>query len=238
LAYPASNKGIGERLVPLHESLFGWAGKQLYPLLGAVVFVLLIACANVANLLQSRTETRRSEYAVRASLGAGRRRLMQQLFAESAVLALVGGALGVLFSYWGILLFRKLAEDFPRSETIAIDARALLFTVLISVFTALLFGIVPAIQASNPNLNNTLREGASTSSGPRGITRQVLAVSEIALAMVLLIGAGLMINSILRLRKVDPGFDSRNLFTMQIQLPEGGKYVKRVPGGDMERATP
>jgi putative ABC transport system permease protein len=238
-AYPETNKGIGKKLVPLHEALFGWARQPFYPLLGAVAFVLLVACANVANLLQARTETRRNEYAVRASLGAGRRRLMQQLFAESGLLALLGGALGVVLSYWGIQLFRKLAGDFPSAQSIKIDARVLLFTLGISLLTAFVFGLIPAIQASNPNLNNALREGARrTSSGSRGLTRHALAVCEVALSMVLLIGAGLMISSILRLQRVDPGFDPANLLTMQIRLPEGGKYMQRVPGGDMERASP
>ncbi len=238
-AYPATNKGVGKKLVPLHEALFGWARQPMYPLLGAVAFVLLIACANVANLLQSRTESRRNEYAVRASLGADRRRLMQQLFAESGLLAVAGGLLGVLFTYFGIQLFLKLAGEFPNSDSINIDARVLLFTLGISICTAFVFGLIPAIQASNPNLNNALREGASrTSAGSRGLTRHALAVSEVALAMVLLIGAGLMINSILRLQRVNPGFDTANLLTMRIQLPEAGKYMQRVPGGDMERATP
>jgi putative ABC transport system permease protein len=238
-AYPKTNKGVGKKLIPLHEALFGWARHQLYPLLGAVAFVLLIACANVANLLQSRTETRTSEYAVRASLGAGRGRLMQQLFAESGLLALIGGTLGLLLSYWGVQLFRKLASDFPRSQSIHIDALVLLFTLGISLFTSFLFGLIPAVQASNPRLNVTLREGSSkASSGSRGIARHAIAICEIAFAMVLLIGAGLMINSMWRLRRVDPGFDSSNLLTMQVQLPEGGKYMQRVPGGDMERATP
>jgi putative ABC transport system permease protein len=237
--YPATNKSIGKKLVPLHEALFGWARQPMYPLLGAVAFVLLIACANVANLLQSRTESRRNEYAVRASLGAGRGRLMQQLFAESGLLAVSGGLLGVLLTYFGIQLFLKLAGDFPNADSINIDARVVLFTLGVSLLTAFVFGLVPAVQASNPNLNNALREGARrTSAGTRGITRHALAVSEVALAMVLLIGAGLMINSILRLQRVNPGFDTANLLTMRIQLPEAGKYMQRVAGGDMERATP
>jgi len=238
-AHPETNKGVGKHLMPLHEALFGWARQPLYPLFGAVAFVLLIACANVANLLQSRTETRRNEYAVRASLGATRGRLIQQLLAESLLLAAVGGALGIVLSIWGIQLFRKLAGDIPGSHNFTIDARVLLFTLAISLFTALLFGLFPAVQASNPNLNLALREtGARTAAGSRGITRHALAVCEIALAMVLLIGAGLMINSILRLHRVNAGFDSSNLLTMDVELPEGGNYVHRVPGGDMERAMP
>jgi len=164
---------------------------------------------------------------------------MQELFAESALMALLGDTLGVLLSRWGIRLFLAFAGEFPNSGSITIDVSVLLFTLGLSLSTAILFGLLPALQASNPNLNNALREGSRrTSAGSRGITRDALAVCEIALAMVLLIGAGLMINSILRLQRVDPGFDSSNLLTMHIQLPEGGKYMQRVPGGDMERAMP
>lgn len=238
-AHPETNKGIGKHLMPLHEALYGWARQPLYPLFGAVAFVLLIACANVANLLQSRTESRRNEYAVRASLGASRGRLVQQQLAESILLALMGGLLGTVLSIWGIKIFRTLAGDIPGSQNFTIDARVLLFTLAVSLFTALLFGLIPATQASNPNLNNALREsGQRTSAGSRGLTRQALAVCEIALAMVLLIGAGLMINSIVRLHRANPGFDTSNLLTMRIELPEGGNYMQRVPGGDMERATP
>jgi predicted permease len=238
-AHPETNKGIGKKVQPLHEALFGWAPQVTYPLFGAVAFVLLIACANVTNLLQSRTETRRSEYAVRASLGASRGRLVQQLFAESSLLAVTGGLLGVLLSFWGINIFRSLTGDFPGSATIRVDLRVVLFTLAISLFTAFLFGLFPAIQASNPDLNAALREGSRrTSTGSRGITRHAIAVCEIALAMVLLIAAGLMINSLLRVQRVHPGFDSSNLLTMRLQLPEGGRYMQRVPGGDMERATP
>lgn len=238
-AYPATNKDVGKKVQPLHEALFGWARQPLYPLLGAVAFVLLIACANVANLLQSRTETRRGEYAVRASLGAGRRRLMLQLFAESGLLALLGGALGVAIAHWGIQIFRALVGEFPSAESISIDARVLLFTLAISLLTAFIFGLIPALQASNPDLNVTLREsGRRTATGSRGVMRQALAVTEVALAMVLLIGAGLLINSILRMQRVNPGFDSSNLLTMRIELPEGGQYMHRVPGGDMEQTMP
>jgi len=236
--YPATNKGLGSKVVPLHEELFGRAGQVLYPLLGAVIFVLLIACANVANLFQSRTENRRKEYALRASLGAGRARLMQQLFAESGLIALIGGTLGVLLSFGGIRMVLGLAGDFPNSQTVSVDARVLLFTLGITLLTALLFGLAPAIQVSKPDLNMALKEGGwTTETGARGVSRRVLAISEVALAMVLLVGAGLMINSVLRLQRVDSGLDPNHVITTGIPLPEGGKYVERV-GGDMERATP
>ncbi len=238
-AYPATNKGIGKKLVPLHQELFGWLEKRLYPLLGAVAFVLLIACVNVANLLQSRTEIRRKEYALRASLGAGRGRLMRQLLVESGMLALLGGGLGIAITFAGIALFLKLAVDIPNSGDIAVNAQVLLFTFGISVLTVLLFGLAPAIQASRPDLNLTLREGEGrTSTASRTWVRHSLAVSEVALAMVLLIGAGLMINTMLRLHQIDPGFDPKNVTTLSVQLPEGGKYIERVPKTDVEKPLP
>jgi len=239
-AYPATNKGIGKKVVPLHEDLFGWAKQPLYPLFGAVAFVLLIACANVANLLQSRTEMRRNEYAVRISLGAGPGRLMQLLSAETGLLVFLGGSLGLVLAYWGIALFRNLSGgDFPNADSITIDPRVILFTLGISLLTAVLLGLAPVIQASNRHLSDVLREGGrGTGAALRGRTRYVLAVVEVALAMVLLVGTGLMINTMLHLHDVNPGFDPRNLITMGIRLPEGGQYVQRVPGGDMERATP
>ncbi len=238
-AYPKTNKGIGKKLVPLHQELFGWAGKSLYPLFGAVLFVLLIACVNVANLLQSRAEVRRKEYALRAALGSGRRRLIQQLLAESGLLALLGGGLGIAISFAGIELFRNLAGEFPNSGDIRVDAPVLLFTLGVSMLTALLFGLTPAIQASRPDLNLALREGEGrTSTASRSWVRHSLAVSEVALAMLLLVGAGLMINTMLRLHRIDPGFDPRNVTTMSIPLPEGGKYLERVPGTDMEKPLP
>ena len=238
-AYPATNKGVGTRVEPLRKALYPWAGQLLYPLLGAVGFVLLIACGNSANLMLSRSETRRKEFAVRASLGAGRGRLMQQLFAESALMGVLGGAVGAALTLLGIQMFRLLAGDFPNIDSVGVDGRVLSFTLAVSLLTAILVGCVPALQASNPELNLTLREGdRRTGTGSRRRTRHFLAVCEIALAMVLLVGAGLMIHSIMRLRQVNPGFDPRDLLTFEFDLPEGGSYVQRVHGGDIERATP
>jgi putative ABC transport system permease protein len=237
--YPATNKGLGDRVVLLHEQLFGWARSALYPLLGAVAFVLLIACLNVANLFQFRTETRRKEYALRVSLGAGRRRLVQQLLTESALLAFTGGLLGIVLTVAGIKLFLVLAGDFPNASAISLDARVLMFTVLVSLLTAILFGLGPALHASRPNLNVVLREGERkmTTAGSR-LARHGLAVAEVALALVLLVGAGLMINTILRLQRVKPGFDPNHVVAMDFQIPEGGKYLERIPGGDMETILP
>ncbi len=238
-AYPVTNKGVGNKLVPLQQQLFGETGQTLYPLFGAVAFVLLIACVNVANLLQSRTETRRKEYALRTALGAGRARLVRQLLTESTLLALLGGALGIALTFAGIALFRKLAGGFPNAASIQVDSRVLLFTLAVSLFTAFLFGLAPAIQASRADLNLTLQKGdRRTVTASRGYGRHALAVSEITLAMVLLVGAGLMIHSVLRLQQVDPGFDAKNLITMEVQLPAGGKYLADVPGHDMGKVSP
>jgi len=237
--YSATNKGTGAKVLPLHDDLFRFAGPVLYPLFGAVAFVLLIACVNVANLLQFRTETRRKEYALRSSLGAGRRRLIQQLLTESGLLALSGGVLGIALTYAGIKLLVALAGEFPNSTEIGVDARVFVFTLAVSLLTAILFGLAPAIQASRPDLNVVLREGerkTTTSSGR--LARHSLAVAEVALAMVLLVGAGLMINTMLHLQRVHTGFDANHLLTMEFQLPEGGKYVERIPGGDMEKTLP
>jgi predicted permease len=238
-AYPASNKGVGVKVLPLHEDLYRFAGPILYPLFGAVAFVLLIACVNVANLLQFRTETRRKEYALRASLGAGRRRLIQQLLTESGILALSGGLLGIGLTFAGIKLLVALAGEIPNAAEITVDTRVLLFTLGVSLLTAILFGLAPAIQASRPDLNVVLRESerkTTTSSGR--MARHSLAVAEVALAMVLLVGAGLMINTIFHLQRVNPGFDVNHVLSMEMQLPEGGKYLERIPGGDMEKTQP
>ena len=237
--YPEINKGIGEEVEPLHEALFGSMGRYLYPLAGAVGFVLLIACVNVANLLLSRSETRRKEYALRASLGAGRRRLMQQLLIESGLLALLGGTLGIGLALGGIRLFRAMAAGFPNAGAISVDGRVLLFTLVVSLVTAILSGSVPSLFASRPDLSVGLREGESrTAAGSRGRARHAFAIAEVALAMVLLLGAGLMIDTVLHLKQVNPGFDARNVMTAEIFVPEGGKYVERLPGGSMERTSP
>lgn len=237
--HPDTNKGVTIKVKPLHEDLFRGTSTYLYPLFGAVGFVLLIACVNVANLMQFRTETRRKEYALRASLGAGRWRLTRQLLTEGGLLALGGGVIGILLTYGGIRLLLALAGDVPDADQINVDGRVLLFTLGTCLGTAILFGLAPAIQASRPNLNVVLREGErKTVTGGSRVVRYSLAIAEVALAMVLLVGAGLMINTMVHLQRVNPGFDYSHLLTMEIQLPEGGKYLERVPGGDMEKTLP
>ena len=239
-AYPQQNKGVGARVISLHDTLYKYAQKQLYPLLGAVGFILLIGCVNVANLMLARTENRQKEYSVRASLGAGRRRLMQQLLIECGLLTFVGGLLGVLLSFWGTRVLRTFAKGLPDAENIHMNGRVLLFAVALSVLTALLFGLGPAVRASRPNLSDALRKGESrTSTGRRGRAKYLLVVSEVALAMVLLVGGGLMINSLLRLALPSPGFDPTNVLTMTVKFPEtGGKYLQKTPGKTLEKISP
>jgi len=252
-AYPQQNKGVGAEVVPLRETLYKNSQNILYPLLGAVGFILLIGCVNVANLMLSRTESRRKEYSVRASLGAGQRRLMQQLLVESGLLTLLGGLLGVLLSFSGIHLLGAISkvgalwthnshglQDLPDAENIRINGRVLLFASGLSLLTTLLFGMAPAFRASRADLHDALREGESrTATGKHRGTRYLLVVAEVALAMVLLVGAGLMINSLLRMLLPSPGFDPANVLTMTVLFPDtGGKYLEKSPGKPMERIPP
>jgi len=146
--YPATNKGVGERVFPLHQELYRGFGRVLYPLLGAVAFVLLIACVNVGNLLQSRTETRHKEFAVRASMGASRRQILRQLLLECGLLSLFGGSLGIVITIWGIQLIRNVAGDFPNADSVRIDGRVLLFTLIVSLATTVLFGLAEAVRSA------------------------------------------------------------------------------------------
>jgi putative ABC transport system permease protein len=237
-AYPKTNAGVGEKLQFLHEVL-SFRGDYLYPLFGAVSCILLIACLNVANLLQSRTESRRREYALRLALGAKRSRLMQQVLIESGVLAGLGCIAGFALTFAGISLFRAMSDNLILTERLRVDWRVTAFALIISAFTAFVFGLAPAWQASRTDPNGALREGERGNIGKsRALVRQGLAVAEIALAMVLLVGAGLMINTVSHLSAIDPGIDPRNILMADISLPEGDKYVERLPGGGMEKWTP
>lgn len=221
-AYPDSNRNRGARVTPLHEQFFGGLQLTLWVLLGAVGCVLLVACANVANLQLQRAAGRASEMAVRLALGATPRRLIRQLLTESLLLALIGGALGVLLALWSVDFLIKLSPvAFPSFVNLTLDGRVLGFSLLISVLTGALFGLAPALQAVRPALNETLKAGGRNASGGLGRNRLLglLVVSEIALALTLLIGAGLMIRSLQRLQAVDPGFDSERLLTMRVSLP-------------------
>ena len=220
--YPESNKDWRLRLVPMREFLVGETRRPLYVLLGAVGLVLLIACANVANLTLSQAARRQKEVALRHALGAKRTRLIRQLLTESALLSVIAGTIGLLLAWLGADLLMTLAEDsIPRVGVIALDNRVLGFTLLVSLLTALFFGLAPALQASRPDLNETLKEGGKGggSSSRMGRARNALIVVEVAMTLVLLVCAGLLIKSFRRLQEVEPGFDPRNLLTMRLFLP-------------------
>jgi putative ABC transport system permease protein len=225
--FPDFNTGWTARVVGLREQLTGDVKPALFVLLGAVAFVLLIACANVANLLLARATARQRELAVRAALGAGRVRLVRQLGAESLVLAAAGGAGGLLLAWWALHFLRIVAsEQLPvqRLESVGIDGRVLLFTAAASLLSGLVFGIVPALSAAGSALTDALKEGGRTGSGARGKrARSAFVVIEIALALVLLVGAGLMVRSFARLLDVNPGFDPERTVTMRLNLP-GVRY--------------
>jgi putative ABC transport system permease protein len=225
--YPDTNTGWEARVSPLSEMIVGKIRPALLVLLGAVCFVLLIACANVANLLLARAAERQKEVAIRLALGASRTRLVRQLLTESALLGLVGGLCGLVLALWGTdLLVAAGGDNLPRFREISVDGRVLLFTIGLSLVTGLFFGVVPALQASRPDLNDTLKEGGrGGTSGPgRHRLRGALAIGEIALALVLLVGAGLMFRSFRELLSVDPGFRPDHLLTLDVALPET-KYV-------------
>jgi putative ABC transport system permease protein len=220
--WPDFDTGWGVNLVPLTEELTGDLRKPLGILFAAVGLVLLIACANVANLLLARAATRHKEMAVRTALGAGRNRIFRQLLAESLVLSIAGGAAGFFLSIWGI---RALISISPRNivdlSGVGPDFRILAFTMIVSILTGLLFGVAPALSAFRVNFNSALKEGgrASSLSGSGAGLRTALVVSEIAFAFILLVGGGLLARSFLRLTSVNPGFDPHNLLTVKLTLP-------------------
>ena len=221
--HPDDNKDWRVAVLSLHEQVVGKSRLAILILLGAVGFVLLIACANVANLLLARATARQKEMAIRIALGATRRRVVQQLLTESVLLALVGGVLGVWLAMWGVdLLVAFSPGNLPRPAEIGIDRRVLGYTFLVSLLTGVLFGLIPALQSSHPDFNEALKEGGrSGSTSPRRQrARSLLVVSEVALALVLLISAGLLLKSFVGLQKVQPGFAPDNVLTAEIGLPE------------------
>ena len=220
--YPDSNTGWSLRLIPLREILVAGSRTMLFILFGAVGFVLLIACANVANLLLVRAAARQKEIAMRTALGASRLRIIRQMITESLLLAIFGGALGALLAVAGVKLLVSLGEDnIPRTANVKIDATVLAFTLLVSLATGLLFGLAPAIRTMKENLVDALKDGMRGGSEAtlKNRTRSLLVVFESAIAVMLLIAAGLLIRSLVALQNVDPGFDPNNVLTLRVDLP-------------------
>ena len=231
--YPEENSGIGISLIPTHEQTVKAIRPALLVLLGAVAFLLLIACTNIANLLLARAASREREIAIRTALGASRVRLLRLLLTESVILSLAGGCLGLLLALWGTDALLALAPDnIPRLNEVGVDGRVFGFTLAVSLLTGIVFGLIPAIHASKPDLNEALKEGSRGSTG--GATgkriRSILVVVEVALSLVLLIGAGLMIRSFSRLQQTHLGFDPENVVALNLSLsrskyPEEHQHV-------------
>jgi putative ABC transport system permease protein len=240
IAKAMEESGVGALVVPLQEQLAGDSRKALLVLLGAVGFVLLVACVNVANLLLARASARSKELAIRASLGASRARIVRQVIVECLPLALIGGVCGVLLATWGIELISSLLPDsLPRGNEIGVNARVLGFTFALALLTIVMFGLLPALQAAHTELRDSMNEGSGPGFGTRkqGRLRRVLIVAEVALALVLLIASGLMLRTFIKLRQVDLGFKAHNVITMRVPLP-AAKYPvpltvtdPRDPGG-------
>jgi putative ABC transport system permease protein len=227
--YPESNTGFGAVAVPLQERIIGNVDRPLYAMFGAVAFVLLIACANVANLLLVRASARESEMAVRTALGAGRGRIVRQLVTESVMLSLAGAVVGSAMAAWAVDAVVAFGpRGLPRLDEVVIDGRVLLFTGGVAVLTGMLFGLVPALHAARPDIAQMLRESVRGSSrGGTHRTRSALVITEMALAVVLLVGAGLLIRSFVRLIGVDPGFRPENVVAFNVSLPDSKYPLER-----------
>jgi putative ABC transport system permease protein len=221
--YPAENKNRNTALSLLHERIVGETRRSLFILFVAVGFVLLIACANFANLLLARAAERQREFVIRGALGAGRWRLMRQLLIESLLLSLGGGATAIVLAFWGTkLLVSFKPEKLPRLTEIGVDGRVLAFTLGISILTGLIFGLVPALAASRGRVGDALKEGgrSATAGSARQRLRSAFVVAELAVALMLLVAAGLLIKTFWKLRSVEPGFNPDHLITMRVELPE------------------
>jgi len=226
-AYPGTNKGNSAYVASLKQRVVGRIGPTLWMLLGAVGFVLLIACVNVGNLMLARASGRAREFAIRAALGASWWRLVRQSLTESVLLSLGGGALGLLVAYWGThAALSLLPATLPRSQEVRIDYRVLLFALGISLLSGILAGLAPALRSSKSRFSNSLKESGRGNIGGRSRAQAILVAAEVALAVVLLIGAGLMVRSIRALWNIDPGFRSDNLLTFELSLAPSARNDK------------
>lgn len=223
-AYPDANSGKKANVLSLKDEMIGDMGPVLFILLGAVAFVLLISCVNVANLLLARSTTRQNEFAIRMALGAGQHRVVRQLLTESLLLSLVGGALGLLVAKFGTTAaLAAVPRALPRSEDIGLDPRVLLFTLALSVLAGMIFGLMPAWKASQGSVSRQLIESGRALAGVHGRAQRVFVIGEMAMALVLLIGAGLMIRTLAHLWGADPGFNPKNILTLDLSGPASYK---------------
>ena len=234
--YPETNKGWRVRLTPLQEEAVGDVRNGLLILMGAVGFVLLIACANFSNLLLGRANNRRNEMAIRAAIGSDRRRLIQLLLTESSILAIAGGAAGIVFGYWAMSLMRlNLSESIPRMADATLDVRVLMFTLALSLLTGVVSGAGPALDVSANNFNQALR--GVTSASKRNVRMQnVLTIAEVAVSMILLVGAGLLITNLASAGRIDLGFNPDNVVTFRIAVPTQ-KYPRGPASAEFFRQT-
>ncbi len=237
-AFPETNKGWDAQLHVLQDRLVREVRPSLLALLGAVGFVLLIACANVANLLLARAAARQKEIAIRAAMGASRLRVLRQMLTESLLLSLLGGIAGLLLSIWLVdMLLALLPEGGPRLDQVGLDYRVALFALGLSIFTGVLFGLAPALQASKLDVSGSLKEGGRSGEGHRRTNaRHLLLIGEVALSLMLLVGAGLLIKSFLRLQEVQPGFNPQNVLVASISLP-AAKYNETTSPEFFRRLT-
>jgi putative ABC transport system permease protein len=229
-----SDPGVGALVVPVQEQIAGDSRTALLVLLGAVAFVLLVACVNVANLILARASARQKELAIRTSLGASRARILRQVIIEGLPLGIIGGLLGLLLAIWGIdLLSSLLPASLPRGNPISVNSRVLLFTFALALLTILIFGLLPALLSSKAEVRDSLSEGGRSGIGSRkqGRMRRLLVIAEVALALVLLVASGLMVRSFINLRQVDVGFTGHNVLTVRVPLPEA-KYPSPRSGDD------
>ena len=238
--FPDDVANRSTRIESLYDNTVQEVRPALWILFGAVGFVLLIACANVANLLLTRSSVRQKEIAIRAALGASRLRVVRQLLTESVLLSIIGGALGLLLALWGTdVLIKAVPEGIPRLGEAGINGWVLGFTFAVAVSTGIIFGLVPALHGSRPDLNETLKESGRGTTGSRHVVRNVLVIVEVALALVVLIGAGLMIRSFMGLQDARLGFDARNLLTLNLSIPRDKADPERVGAffGELKQKT-
>jgi hypothetical protein len=225
-AYPKDDSDVGATVVSLKEKMVGEIRPYLLVLLAAVFFVLLISCVSVANLMLARSNGRAREFAIRTALGASQARVIRQLLTESVLLSLCGGALGLILAAWGTqAALSLLPESLPRAEEIGLDGRVLIFTLAVSVLAGVIFGLAPALRTARPDVQETLKEGGRGASTAKRSAQNVFVVMELAMALVLLVGAGLMIRSLTRLWSVSPGFDPKNVLYFQVGLSPSMKQA-------------